>query len=104
MVEQYDVSSLEAVIILGVTISICGISGSMLGSGYLDRRMKKYNDSLNNNIITNENLESLRTYEATRITSFSFIVGTIAATIGFTVNIFAVFIVFLTVMDFFLLM
>lgn len=104
MVEQYDISSLEAVIILGVTISVCGISGSMLGSAYLDRRMKKYNESLNNNIITNENLESLRTYEANRITSFSCIIGTIAATIGFTVSNFVVFIIFLTLMDFFLLM
>lgn len=104
MVDQYGISSLEAVIILGVTVSVSGISGSMLGSAYLDRRMLQYNEGFNQHVITSVELEKLRSYEANRIIAFTCIIGTIAALLGFSISQFVIFILFLSIMDFFLLM
>lgn len=102
--EDYNITGFKVVLLLGALFMLSGLSGLVMGSVLLDKKMLKYTESYKNNLISEDELERFRTYEANRILAIVTILGSSIAVIGVLINELVPFLICVTIGEFFCLM
>ena len=98
----YDIPSFQASMVLGGLTVICGFAATIIGSVYMDKRLRPHQNKAQEGFLSPLGLLDKRTEEATRILTFSLTAAACAGMVGAVIPVYFVWVVTVAFSEFFI--